>query len=90
MAAAVNTLLRDLRAAMSGEAEPVPAGWKTRVQWAKEWEISDVRAGVLLSKGVEIGRMEIRKFRIANAGTVRPVPHYREKPQKPHARRGKH
>ncbi len=86
MATAVNSLLRDLQAAMHGEAETVPPDWKTRAQWAAAWEMSDVRTGVLLRKGVEIGRMEKREFRIAAADVVRPVPHYREKP---HERRGK-
>lgn len=87
MATAVNSLLRDLQSAMHGEAETVPTGWKTSAQWAGEWKLSQDRAGELLRKGMEIGRMEKRKFRIASAGVVRPVPHYREKP---HERRGKH
>jgi hypothetical protein len=87
MATAVNTLLRDLRAAMSGEAEPVPAGWKPCSVWADEWGLSRERTSQLLRKGIALGRLEKRSYRIATAGTVRPVPHYREKP---HARRGKH
>ena len=64
-------LLRDLKKC---DDESVPKGWYPAKEWAQIWGLSRHHASEYLRKGIEIGRVETRKFRINS----RPTPHYRK------------
>lgn len=61
------------------QPEPVPANWHTSKQLCKMLKLSDSRVGELLRELLAKGKAERMEFRVAAAGTVRPVPHYRLK-----------
>lgn len=60
-------------------AEKVPVGWHTSRELRAILGKSESRMGELLREAVLSGKCEKRLFRIAAAGTVRPVPHYKLK-----------
>lgn len=79
MATAVNKLLAKLQAAVSGEAETVPAGWLRREEWARKLGRASSQTDRLLAAGVASGILERREFRIViKSGGVRATPHWRE------------
>lgn len=55
----------------------VPAGYMTTEQWAAQENESLGQIGNYLRKGVALGLIEMKKYRIKLATCVRPVPHYR-------------
>ena len=59
--------------------DEVPPGWHTTRELCALMGKSDSRMGELLRDAVLAGKCEKQTFRIATAGTVRPVPHYRLK-----------
>lgn len=75
-------LLRLLTEAVTNQAEAVPAGWLTADQWGKQWNRSRQHSKILLDKGVELGIVESRVFRVINttnnANRPYPTKHYRE------------
>jgi len=74
----VNGLLAELQAAVRGEQDKVPAGWKTRTQMARDFGKSLVTTDRLIKAGEETGILERRDFRIAaKPGYVRAQPHWR-------------
>jgi hypothetical protein len=80
------SLLEKLRSI--DRVDEVPNGWKTCIQLQEEWQCSQAWAAQLLRKGLASGIVEVKSFRIRMpAGYTRPVPHYREKPEKVAARR---
>lgn len=59
--------------------ESVPEGWKTSAEICHLINRSSSRVTEMLTTAVRNGRCEKRLFRVQNAGTVRPVPHYKLK-----------
>lgn len=59
--------------------DTVPPGWHTARELCALLKKSNTRVGELLSEAVRQGRCERKDFRVAAAGTVRPVPHYKLK-----------
>ena len=59
--------------------DKVPPGWRTSAEICALLGKSPTRTSELLRCAVREGRAEKKQFRIAAAGTVRPVPHYRLK-----------
>jgi len=73
-------LLKELKAAICCQAERVPAGWKTMAQLAKEWGTSNSHTIRLVRKGIDLGTIEQKKFRILHERRgVYPTWHYRWK-----------
>ena len=71
-------LLKSLKEAIACQPEPVPDGWKTMAQLASDWGTSVSHAIRLIRKGIDIGTVEQRKFRIQNGRRgVYPTWHYR-------------
>jgi len=70
-------LLRHLTEALQKREEEVPAGYRTVHQLCKDWGFSSAHTFRLIQKGLEIGLIEQRKFRIKNGKRgVYPVWHY--------------
>jgi predicted transcriptional regulator len=70
-------LLKSLKEAIACQPETVPKGWKTMSQLATEWGISIAHAIRLIRKGIDMGTVEQRKFRIQNGRRgVYPTWHY--------------
>lgn len=83
-------LLSDLvRALADGGIEPVPDGWHTMAELAREAGKSIPRASEVIRRGIAAGLVEVRTFRIRSGSKVYPVPHYREvsRCEKPTARK---
>jgi hypothetical protein len=59
--------------------DKVPPGWHTTRELCAMLGKSDTRVGEMLREAVASGKCERREFRIAAAGTVRAVPHYKLK-----------
>lgn len=73
-------LLRRLRDAISRNEEMVPDGWRTTADLSIEWKMSIPHVQRLVRKGVDMGMMEQKKFRISTKGRgVYPVWHYRSR-----------
>lgn len=71
---------RELRESFGSAPEPVPAGWYTTEQWAQKWGYARAYAHRLLAHGVEIGRVEWRKFRVpTETKKAYAMVHYRMK-----------
>ena len=71
-----NAFLDQIKAAISGKPDVVPKGFKTAVQWAKEWGMSPSTAARTLSKGVRAGLVKVLKLRAETGRGIFPVPHY--------------
>ena len=73
-------LLKELKAAICCQAERVPKEWKTMAQLAKDWGMSVSQTIRLVRKGIDLGTIEQKKFRIPNGRRgVYPTWHYRWK-----------
>jgi hypothetical protein len=59
--------------------DTVPPGWHTTRELCALLKKSNTRVGELLREAVRENRCERKYFRVAAAGTVRPVPHYKLK-----------
>ena len=58
--------------------DEVPEGWKTRFAVEKELGLSAAATSVRIRKAIDMGRIEVKKFRVrARSGTLRPTEHYR-------------
>lgn len=76
---ASSELLKRLRNAINNQPDLVPPEWKTAVQYAKEWNVTPNAASIILRRGLDVGMMECRKFRIQTGGRGNyPTQHYRE------------
>jgi len=73
----MNTTLDLLQKALQGHPDAIPAGFKTTLQYSKEWELPERSTLGKLQAGVRMGVVEVRKFRIQNGQSLRPVPHYK-------------
>ena len=70
-------LLKSLKDAIACQPEQVPKGWKTMAQLASEWGTSVSHAIRLIRKGIDLGTVEQRRFRIQNGRRgVYPTWHY--------------
>jgi hypothetical protein len=57
-------------------ADEIPPGWKTSEEWAVIEKTSQRQVSILLRKGVLLGLLEMKKFRVMR-DVLKPVPHYR-------------
>ena len=57
--------------------DTIPDGYMTTEQWAAKENESLAQVGSYLRKGVSLGLIEMKKYRIKLATCVRPVPHYK-------------
>jgi len=71
--------LDKLRNEVTHQAEEVPEGWHTVKEMAEKLNLSDSQTRKIVFKGIEMGSVETRKFRIKTAQRSYPVPHYRNK-----------
>ena len=71
--------LEKLRQEVTHQAEEVPEGWRTIKELSDELKLSDSQTRKIILKGLEMGSVETRKFRINTALRAYPVPHYRSK-----------
>lgn len=71
-------LLEMLTEAVIGGADIVPPGFKSRETWQKEWGCSAGQAKKLLAAGVELGLIEMRKFRVKRVNGFGTIQHYRQ------------
>lgn len=62
---------------LSHQMEPVPAGWKTAQEIAKEMGFCLEMAKIKARAMVKAGLAERRDFRVKWGRGVRPTPHYR-------------
>lgn len=61
------------------EEEPVPEGFRTRLEWAVTWGLSSQHATKLIRGGVEARLMVMKMIRRKiGDGRTRPIPHYAE------------
>ena len=59
--------------------ENPPKGFKTRSEWASEWNIGEQHCSRLLKKYIAKDLLEVKNFRAKSGLVVRPIPHYRIK-----------
>ena len=60
------------------DAEDVPAGFMTDLQWAEAWSLSRPHTSSLLKRASHHGLMEKRQFRIACGESLKKVWHYKQ------------
>jgi Fic family protein len=77
----LDPLLVKVMAAIHQTAETPPKGFRTIEEWAKVWNMERTAARVTLHKGVSLGLIEKRTFRIVIRKDAKPYPvaHYGEK-----------
>ena len=56
--------------------DKIPAGWKTAVQWAKQWKLQQRQTSHILRAALESGQVRRKLFRVRTGVSVRFVPHY--------------
>lgn len=66
-----------LQDALRNSAERVPAGWITREEYAKTYDVSIKSAGYRLEQIVRAKRAQKRKFRVFWSDQIRNITHYR-------------
>jgi len=71
-----NELLTALRAAASVEPDKIPDGFKTAVDWAKEFGASVDHTRELLNAGAARGLMMKKRFRAPMTNGSRPLTFY--------------
>ena len=72
------TSLEMLQNALAGQPDKIPSGFKTKYQWAEEWNVKPKRALEKITAGIRAGLVERKKFRIINGALgLYPVPHYK-------------
>lgn len=54
-------------------------GFKTRSQWAKEWNVSEQHCTRLIHKYLAKNLLEVRMYKVKSGMVTRPIPHYRIK-----------
>lgn len=69
--------LKDI--ASSGRIDKVPPGWRTNVDWALFWGMSESQTRKLLKQAVKSGKASDRVFRIKRGSRVYPVLHWKKK-----------
>ena len=67
----------DFLAASSRQPDNVPPGWKTMRQWASECGLSRESTQARMTRLLESGQAEMRKFRVRVRSYTMPIPHYR-------------
>lgn len=70
-------LFAKLTEALNGGADTVPPGFRTRLEWQKEWACSAAHAKRLIAIGVQNGLMEVATYRILRVNGYGRVQHYR-------------
>jgi hypothetical protein len=69
---------REILDLVIGKHDDVPDGWKTAMEWAKEWNRCDSTARDYIIAAVKGGLMEERQFHILIGGRKSyPVMHYK-------------
>ena len=77
---AYEALLAQVRENSISPEEIAADGWKTTIQWAKEWGKCDSQAGKLIRQLIRKGLWECKKFSIKNTSNrFYPISHYRPK-----------
>ena len=56
-----------------------PKGFKTRTQWAKEWNVGEQYCNRLLQKYIAKNLIEVKMFKVKSGQVTRPIPHYKIK-----------
>jgi hypothetical protein len=75
----MSELLKDLQKAISGQADKVPAGFRTMRQIADDEGHEVSWAKKAMQKVIKAGTWEQKSFRIVTGCGLRMVPHYRRK-----------
>jgi len=72
--------LDDLRTAGSKEhEEKVPPGWRTNLEWAAEWKMSESQTRRILTAAVRTGSASEKVFRIRRGVGTYPTRHWKKK-----------
>ena len=74
--------VKTLQNALRKEVEPVPKGFLTNKQVAKELGVLNTRATKILRELGDRGLVEVKSFRVImqnEKGLIRAIPHYRLK-----------
>lgn len=73
-------LLRLIRKELLGKLESPSQEWKTRKQWAEQWNFGASQTGRFITAALSAGLMEQRTFRVQCEGRAcYPKPYYRIK-----------
>jgi response regulator of citrate/malate metabolism len=57
--------------------DEVPEGFYTTTEWEKTFNLSNSQTRKYLTKAVNAGKMEMRRFHVQRPDRSYPVPHYR-------------
>lgn len=52
-------------------------GYHTRLEYQNGWGISEKAANIKIRKGLNMGHLKEKMFKIRTGQVVRPVPHYK-------------
>lgn len=70
-------LLDALLGHIKPKPDTIPPGFRTSLEWAKDWGMSRPSANSLLNKSVQAGMVERRDFLLLFPCGLRKVTHYR-------------
>lgn len=60
-----------------GKEDQIPEGFKSRIEWSKEWKCEASKAKRMLAAGVDKGIMDMIRLRRRGAsGSIQRVPYY--------------
>lgn len=78
-----NDFLQILVDAKKKNRDEVPSGWYSRKQLEGLWDVEKTAICDRLAKGVKLGVIEVKPFRIqTECGVIRKIPHYFFKDEK--------
>ena len=78
-----NDFLKILVDAKKSKSDQIPVGWYSRKQLEGLWEVEKTTICDRLAKGVKLGVIEVKPFRIeTESGVIKKIPHYFFKDEK--------
>lgn len=70
-------ILDRLTLALKGSGDAIPEGFKSSLEWQKEWKCCKAKANTLLVNATAQGLMESKKFKVQRTQGITPIIHYR-------------
>jgi len=70
-------ILDKLTLALKGSGDTIPEGFKSSLEWQKEWGCCKASANSLLRNATTKGLMESKRFRVQRTQGITPIIHYR-------------
>ena len=71
--------LNSLEEVIRDDEESVPEGWLSMIALAKSLRISRCHANKQVNELIEVGKAEMKTFRVWRGNRIYPVPHYKLK-----------